>query len=399
MPQSITPRLMFGFVLATILLLGVGAVSLANTVRLGDTEGWVTHTHAVLAQLNSILASVTDAEASQRGYLITADPRYLAPYDQARATVGGELTDLQQLTVDDATQQARVVELRAAISTRLQVLADTLAIRQRAGFDAAREAVMTDRGKQAMDHIRSVFDAMTNEEQALLAARTDASAAQARIALAAVAALIVLELLLLSGVFLAVQNYLRLRRGAESALRASEALMRDLATHDSLTGLLNRREIDRLLDQECARATRYGHTLALLLLDLDHFKAVNDTYGHPAGDAALQEVAAAVRRVVRASDWAARFGGEEFALLAPETEERAALQLAERLRATIAAQPLPATGTALTVSLGVALFPADATTPDGLVAAADRALYAAKQDGRNRTIAAGGPPSAEAAPA
>ena len=90
--------------------------------------------------------------------------------------------------------------------------------------------------------------------------------------------------------------------------------------------------------------------------------------------------------MIRASDWAARFGGEEFALLAPEIDARAALQLAERLRATIAAQPLPATGRPLTVSLGLALFPADATTPDGLVAAADRALYAAKQDGRNRSV-------------
>jgi len=174
-------------------------------------------------------------------------------------------------------------------------------------------------------------------------------------------------------------------------------VLNDIATHDSLTGLLNHRGFMHCLKEEVGRWRRYRHSCALLIVDLDHFKTVNDTWGHPVGDEVLRAVAARILREIRPLDRAARSGGEEFAILLSETGGAGALALAERVRAAFATSPITLTsGQAidLTVSIGGAAFPDDAGDEEGLIAAADRALYVAKQAGRNRVCA--GPPSREA---
>ncbi len=170
-------------------------------------------------------------------------------------------------------------------------------------------------------------------------------------------------------------------------VKESQAALHELATHDGLTGLDNRREFERVLGAELERARRYGQPLVLLMLDLDHFKAFNDTYGHQAGDEALRTVGRLMRQTARATDHAARYGGEELALILPQTPFDSALPLAERLRNAIAHQPFPVKDgqrAHITVSIGIAAFPEDAQFAEELVAAADRALYAAKAGGRNR---------------
>ncbi len=162
--------------------------------------------------------------------------------------------------------------------------------------------------------------------------------------------------------------------------------LEELAIRDGLTGLANRREFDRRLKEELERSRRYSLPFSLLMLDLDHFKAVNDTYGHPAGDEVLRTLAVRVRVQVRPVDQVARYGGEEFAVILPETDGAGALAFAERLRAAIAAVPFALhaeRAIGLTASIGVASFPRDGDTERDLVAAADRALYSAKQSGRN----------------
>jgi diguanylate cyclase (GGDEF)-like protein/PAS domain S-box-containing protein len=159
-----------------------------------------------------------------------------------------------------------------------------------------------------------------------------------------------------------------------------------LATHDTLTGLLNRGELERLLLRERQRAERYGHPLAVLMLDIDHFKAVNDTYGHRTGDAVLKAFAARLAEHARSADVVARYGGEEFVLLLPETSVPAATAMAERLRASLNEAPIEVAGIhgAITASIGVAGYPAHGTTEEQLLRAADEAMYTAKKDGRNR---------------
>jgi two-component system cell cycle response regulator len=158
-----------------------------------------------------------------------------------------------------------------------------------------------------------------------------------------------------------------------------------LATTDALTGLANRRTFDHVLGRELERAARHGEDCTLVLIDVDHFKAVNDTHGHQAGDEVLKQVARAVASAARAIDLPARYGGEEFALIAPGCGRDEALALGERLRGAIAVEPGEV---AVTVSAGIAVFPPDGVDANTLIAAADEALYASKRAGRNRSTLA-----------
>lgn len=158
-----------------------------------------------------------------------------------------------------------------------------------------------------------------------------------------------------------------------------------LARTDALTALPNRRHFFRSAEAALADARMHGRPLALLALDVDHFKRINDQGGHQLGDTVLREVAQCCRSSLRASDLAARLGGEEFAMLLPDTDLGQAQQLAERLRAAIAELQLPA---AVTVSIGCAELSSSMASVDALLARADDALYAAKQGGRNRVSSA-----------
>lgn len=167
-----------------------------------------------------------------------------------------------------------------------------------------------------------------------------------------------------------------------------ELELRQMAQRDSLTGALSRRGFMDKATQEIARARRYGRPGALVMLDVDHFKAVNDTHGHPAGDAVLRELAGLLTMLKRPADVLGRLGGEEFALLLPETDAPHALAAAERFRTAIAAQAMEIPGGAplrVTVSLGVAPLIARTETAEDWLAAADAPLYAAKRGGRNRS--------------
>ena len=159
-----------------------------------------------------------------------------------------------------------------------------------------------------------------------------------------------------------------------------------LATIDTLTGLYNRRYFTERLDQEVARVRRYGLSMSVLMLDVDKFKEVNDTFGHLAGDRALSMVGQVLRSALRRTDFAARYGGEEFCILAVATDIEGAESLAERIRKLIAAQPFSASdGGAfrITVSIGVAQLTPEMRTGTDLLAAADAAMYQAKSAGRN----------------
>ncbi|MDX1634336.1 MAG: diguanylate cyclase [Marinobacter sp.] len=171
-----------------------------------------------------------------------------------------------------------------------------------------------------------------------------------------------------------------------------------LATHDTLTGLYNRREISRILDEEIQRAERYDRSLAVLWIDLDHFKRVNDQYGHAAGDRVLQALCERLRDNIRAVDAIGRYGGEEFMVLLPEMEEEEARETAERLRALVADKPLALDREqtlALTISIGVAVYPEHGRSRDELCDAADRAMYQAKSAGRNQVCLARGQSAGE----
>ncbi len=167
-------------------------------------------------------------------------------------------------------------------------------------------------------------------------------------------------------------------------------VLADSARTDALTGLRNRRSFEETLDVELERAARTGESVALILGDLDHFKSINDDFGHPAGDEVLRRASKALEETIRRVDSAYRIGGEEFAIIAPGIDTASAHLLAERVRKAIATAlvsgPRP-----VTASLGVALYPEHGADPASVIAQADAATYQAKARGRDRTVTA--PPS------
>jgi diguanylate cyclase (GGDEF)-like protein len=170
-------------------------------------------------------------------------------------------------------------------------------------------------------------------------------------------------------------------------IRNAELLER-LATVDSMTGLHNRRQFMVLAEGEWSRFQRYHRPLSMLMLDIDHFKSVNDRYGHVVGDETIVSVAAACQQGKRNSDIAGRLGGEEFAILLPETDATQALVVAERIRESVAANFLGVHKVRfnVTISAGIAAASVSMSGISALLQAADQALYQAKESGRNRVI-------------
>lgn len=184
---------------------------------------------------------------------------------------------------------------------------------------------------------------------------------------------------------LGMTGYTLLLRDISAQRETIESLLR-AATSDQLTGVANRRALYEAADVEFARFARKPRAIALLMLDIDHFKRINDTHGHPAGDRVIRNLAGVLMRSVRSIDIVARIGGEEFAVLLPSTDQPMAVRIAERIRDNVAAQQVVAGNISIAyqVSIGIALVTPEMQGIDDLIMAADEALYEAKRSGRNR---------------
>lgn len=174
-----------------------------------------------------------------------------------------------------------------------------------------------------------------------------------------------------------------------------EDTLRELSIRDELTGLYNRREMSRIITEEIARCKRYSREMSLLMIDIDWFKKVNDTYGHQVGDEVLQGIARLLTENTRVTDYVARYGGEEMVVILPETSLEKALIAAENLRSKVAEHEFTVSGDedstellklGVTISLGLSSFTSEANTEEAILVAADRALYEAKRKGRNRAV-------------
>lgn len=192
------------------------------------------------------------------------------------------------------------------------------------------------------------------------------------------------------GFFVLVSDVTELKT-AEMALEAKVQELNVLASSDALTGIANRRQFLAGAAQEIERAKRYHHPLTFLMLDLDHFKQINDTHGHDVGDAVLTETATAISEIVRSTDLTGRLGGEEFGVLLVQTGPDAAIQTAERLRQELKRICIPSKGeiVRVTVSIGVAIYSGEDDNLERLMKRADDALYQAKDMGRDRVCGVG----------
>lgn len=173
---------------------------------------------------------------------------------------------------------------------------------------------------------------------------------------------------------------------SQSNLQTAMKCLRESSNRDGLTGIYNRRYLEQQLSVEYSRCKRYGTTLSFIIFDLDHFKKVNDNFGHLAGDKVLCDVSQRISGLLRTVDVFGRYGGEEFGIILPDTPQEGALTLAERLRQAIAEEPVTYKGTIIpvTISIGVAGFQLETPDYEHLIHWADLALYYGKENGRNR---------------
>ncbi|HWA25418.1 MAG TPA: diguanylate cyclase [Lacunisphaera sp.] len=240
-----------------------------------------------------------------------------------------------------------------------------------------------DEGKDGLDLLRTARSAGNTTPTIFLTAETDPKLDEAALQAGAMDFLIKAEF-----------TPRMLARSVRYARKLGETLeqLRHLATRDPLTGLRNRREFERLLGEEWQRCARFQRPFALVVCDIDHFKKVNDTYGHPAGDAVLRHVANLLAGQLRTVDHLARVGGEEFAIIMVETPAKEALETMQRLLVTVGASgcelPDSAGKISVTLSAGIGMMPEDADNTKALFDAADKALYTAKRTGRNRVLMA-----------
>lgn len=183
---------------------------------------------------------------------------------------------------------------------------------------------------------------------------------------------------------LAGRQYLTGAGVDSSASKALEADLRHRANHDSLTGLANRHHFENILRHELTRSERYGTPVALIMIDIDHFKTINDRYGHPVGDDVLRRFAESLKERIRVTDSLARWGGEEFMMVLPQTDAHEGLLLAEAVRKRVAKTPRPGPGR-ITLSSAVTVH-REGESRQELLRRLDEVLYRAKREGRNRVV-------------
>ena len=378
-------RLIFGFgALVALAILFAGIVG--NTLRAAEqrrqSEAWQVHTLQVLVTTESLMGAANMAIRGERGYLITGEDRFLRPFEQGRRSAPVLLERLANQTRDNPVQQRHVGELGARLTHYFAVLEKAIALRRDGQEQAAVALVRSGAGMREIDRLLAVLGAVEAEEQRLLGQRTAASDvvnAQAdwnNYALAGVGVIFFLIAGMAASATVRAQN--RARRMADQLRRS--------ASTDELTGLANRRAFLQALEVEVNAARVTGKPLSVAVADVDFFKRVNDRHGHGGGDEVLQALSRIAEQTMRAGDIVGRLGGEEFAILMPDTDEMAARIACERLRGAISGRKIRLQSgeeIGITLSTGIALLvPGD--DRDKLVRRADSALYQAKEGGRNQ---------------
>lgn len=370
------------FTLLTLLIVLLNVHTMRAAGERREAERWHTHTLEVLLLAEDFRASTFDMLRGERGYLLTHQLQFLLPYIEGRERAGRRLDRIARLVTYNPVQLRNVAQINVRLRSFEQITARAVELERRGAHDEALALVRAGAVKREFEQLQEGVERVEAEERRLLIARREALAETAlwNELLGYVAAALIL--LLLAAAAFAALAALRAQRRAAAATEE----LRRLAAFDELTGLPNRRHFLARLEQELARARRNGIPLCLATIDVDHFKQINDRHGHPAGDAVLRQIAGVIREKLRIEDSPARIGGEEFALLLPNTHPHQAHLVCDRMRAAIAARRIELPSGAdlrVTLSTGVAALAAGDDL-DELIRRSDAALYEAKEQGRNQ---------------
>ncbi|MBL8470964.1 MAG: diguanylate cyclase [Rhodocyclaceae bacterium] len=337
--------------------------------------------YAVVAALERLQGDIIDVETGARGYVITGRNDFLEPYHAALHDLSGDSALLRSLMLADGSLADQLAALLPLVDDKLKISSRQIDIRRMQGFAAAAAAVSSGEGKQKMDQIRAQVEHMIQDEERLLNERRADQERAAQRVLWVVLALAALMMVVLTTLAYTLHRALRY-------YDLSSRRLRELANHDALTGLPNRRFFEHAFNAALDLAQRKKRLAALLFLDLDGFKAVNDTLGHDAGDKLLRMAGKRLRECLRASDFVARLGGDEFVVALPDLQDESeAKRVAQKIIDTLAQDyDLDGKTGHVTVSVGITIFPRDGDSSEQLLQHADDALYAAKTAGKNRFV-------------
>ncbi len=370
-----------GIVIAVpILLMVIGTIFWVSS-KVNDSQAWVSHTHEVQTSISQVLSTLQDAETGQRGYLLTRNPAYLAPFTSGEEQIQFELAMLEQLTIDNPKQQNNLKQVYLLVGMKMDELRESIVLLNTQGQESALKLVKTNKGKEVMDNLRGILSEMRDEEHRLLVERSEALEKVKVLALTGQTIGVILLILISTFVVFRTRDLLVLQAKAESSLR-------HMANHDSLTGLATRHLGMEHLSFACSLARRSNCKAAVLFIDLDGFKAVNDTFGHDTGDNLLVGVAERLLCSVREVDTVVRIGGDEFMIvLSSINNNENTIQVAQKIIDSIS-QPflIGDQNVSIGASIGIALYPDHAQEPETLIKCADDAMYVVKSKGKNQFI-------------
>lgn len=358
---------------AFLLLIACAAVviSIHRTNELADSQEYVGDKLFGARQVYETLMSM---ESSQRGYLLTGNDTYLEPYRRGSAEIDGTISNFEWLYRDDAEARAMVADIHRLARAMEDELSQTVALASSGKRDAALEIVNGNEGKQVMDQLRTQLLTLVAQQRAKRTWFVDHGRETLRhlYLLGAIIGALIMTL---------VAAAVRSLSVSIARLNAAQKAEEHNAMHDTLTGLPNRRYLSEWMTTALAAARRAGRELHVLYFDLDGFKAVNDRFGHEAGDEVLKITGARLRDALRSSDFVARLGGDEFVAVLPQTDEPPDVgALVVRLEQQLNRAPLDALPDGVvTASIGRAAFPRDGDTVTALLAAADRSMYNIKE--------------------
>lgn len=328
--------------------------------------------------IHQLREHMLEVESGERGYIITGNENFLEHYQHGLGKVELQRTELMRLFYAETSEQGGMAELNRRLDAKVALSKANVLVRTQS-FSEAQARVVSGAGKREMDALESILEELStaqNDRKMALHYQRIAVFDEMRnnIALAAVVSVVVLIYLHLS-----LMRMMKLMHESEQSLQ-------HIASHDVLTGLPNRRLMIEHIDQAMQRCKRNKKSMALLFLDLNGFKPVNDQYGHKAGDEVLKQVAQRLSEAMRASDRVARFGGDEFVVLVEDIQEKEDVCgiVAKVDEAIFRAFTLvEGVHVSISTSIGVAIYPRDADDMESLLRIADTAMYAAKNTASN----------------
>lgn len=375
MNPAIPKKLIAGFGLGIAILAVNALIAVQSLVTLTEATQAVEDGVRIRDLLKEIRSAVASSETGQRSYIITEKRDYLENSLKLLKSTRSQLTEVLELVENDSTEVEKTKLLQSLIEARTAEFEGALAHLQNGGKAAALRAITTDKGKQTLVSSDELFDQFGASQGALFARRTGELQESSHFSLVTFYIATFCGLALLGLVYYLVYRDIAERRQAEEKLRI-------VATHDPLTALPNRTLLHERLSHALAKAQRHGRLLAVLFVDLDRFKNVNDTLGHDAGDRLLQIAAQRLYDCLRETDTMARQGGDEFVVLMDELADREAIAPVSQRILDAMTRPFVIDGQeiSITASIGISVYPDDGRT---LLRNADIAMYRAKEKGKN----------------